>query len=328
MPKLFFYPEGKSIPIEPSQTILEALLAEDIPHTHACGGNAYCSTCRVMILDGIKNCTSPTPAEKSLANKLQFPVHIRLACQTKVTGDVQVRRLVIDNDDLDLVDDQLLMGGGNAEVRIAVLMASIRGANNFDEVNFPIDIVYVMGKYFQRTRRLVETQGGKINNYMANWWMATFDTKTIDRAVERAVWAGLEVLRSVEELNKLLKQLNYNPLQVRLAVHVGSAVMVPVDHKRPEFTTPIGDVISQVSRLEGANRRLNVGLIASASVRQELGERALVGKSGIIEVAKAEMLVYEIKDMKGSPPPPIVEKKEESTNRLLSFIQKFGFGKK
>ncbi|MCA1903727.1 MAG: 2Fe-2S iron-sulfur cluster binding domain-containing protein [Cyanobacteria bacterium KgW148] len=284
MANLFSYPDGKSVPIGSSQTMLDSLLAADIPHIHACGGNAYCSTCRVMILDGIKNCSSPTPAEKSLADKLQFPVHVRLACQTRVTGDVQIRRMLIDNDDLDLVDDQLLTGTGNTEVKIAVLMASTRGANNFDEVNFPVDIIYVMGKYFHRTRRLVETQGGKINNYMANWWMATFDTNTIDRAVERAVYAGLEILRSVEELNHLFKQLNYNPLQVRLAVHVGSAVIVPVDHKRPELVTPVGDVITQVGRLENAGRSLNAGLLVSAPVKQALGDRAVVGRSGVIEI--------------------------------------------
>lgn len=330
MAKLFSYPDGKYVPIEPDQTMLEAYLNADIPHTHACGGNAYCSTCRVMILDGIKNCTNPTPAERSLANKLQFPVHVRLACQTKVTGDVQVRRLVIDNDDLDLVDEQLLTGGGNAETKIVVLMASSRGANNFDEVNFPVDILYVMGKYFHRTRRLVEHQGGKINNYMAGWWMATFDTNTTDRAVERAVHAGLEILHSLEELNQLLKQLNYNPLQVRLTIHVGSAVMVPVDHKRPEFTTPIGDVITQVARLESASRNLNVGLLVSAPVKQELGQGAKVSRSGIIEVGKTEMLVYEITALEGDAPPPILPEAEKSNslNYLLSFMQKFGFGKK
>jgi len=330
MAKLFSYPDGKSVPIEPDQTMLEAFLQADIPHTHACGGNAYCSTCRVMILDGIKNCTNPTPAEKSLANKLQFPVHVRLACQTKVTGDVQVRRLVIDSDDLDLVDEQLLTGGSNAEARIVVLMASIMGANNFDEVNFPVDILYVMGKYFHRTRRLVEQQGGKLNNYMAGWWMATFDTQTIDRAVERAVHAALEIRHSLEELNQLFKQLNYNPLQVRLAIHVGSAVMVPVDHKRPEFTTPIGDAITQVTRLEAASRNLNVELLVSAPVKQELGQGVKVGKSGIVEIGKTEMPVYEIIALEGEAPPPIKPTSEDSNlaSPILRFMQKFGFGKK
>ena len=182
-------------------------------------------------------------------------------------------------------------------------MASTRGANNFDEVNFPVDIIYVMGKYFHRSRRLVESQGGKIDNYMAGWWMATFDTKTLDWAAERAVRAGLAISQALGELNQLFKQLSYNPLQVRLTVHVGSAVMVPVDHKRPEFVIPIGDVITQVTRLETASRILNSQLVVSEPVRQELGQRAIIGKSGIVEIAKQEMRVYEITGISGSAPP-------------------------
>lgn len=84
-----------------SDTILDALVAEEIPHTHVCGGNAYCSTCRVIILDDNQHCSRPIAVEKALAKKLDFPVHIRLACQTRISGDVSIRRLVLNDEDID-----------------------------------------------------------------------------------------------------------------------------------------------------------------------------------------------------------------------------------
>src|SRR5271157_2313446 len=49
-------PDGKTVDIEPSETILNADLRANIRHAHACGGKAKCSTCRIAILDGLDNC--------------------------------------------------------------------------------------------------------------------------------------------------------------------------------------------------------------------------------------------------------------------------------
>ena len=38
---------------------------------------------------------------------LGFPDDIRLACQTKVSGDIRIRRLVVDDLDTHIISDQL-----------------------------------------------------------------------------------------------------------------------------------------------------------------------------------------------------------------------------
>src|SRR5271157_990671 len=58
-------PDGKTIPLGPSETILEAVLRADIPHAHACGGRAKCSTCRIAILGGLENCSPRTETEQA-----------------------------------------------------------------------------------------------------------------------------------------------------------------------------------------------------------------------------------------------------------------------
>src|SRR6185295_16028480 len=72
----------------PGQTILEASLAAGIPHTHECGGNARCSTCRVLVLEGARNLSPRESAELKLARRLGFGDDIRLACQTRPNGPV------------------------------------------------------------------------------------------------------------------------------------------------------------------------------------------------------------------------------------------------
>jgi adenylate cyclase len=99
MPKIYFLPDRKKVETDEKTSILEASLNFGIPHTHVCGGKARCSTCRVMVLEGIEFCTPRTEEEQILADRLSFDPTIRLACQTKVTGNVNLRRLVLDEAD-------------------------------------------------------------------------------------------------------------------------------------------------------------------------------------------------------------------------------------
>lgn len=326
MPKIHCLPDNRSVDIDKSGTILAALLANGIDHTHVCGGNAYCSTCRIMILDGVQNCSLPTSAERALAKKLDFPVHIRLACQTKVTGNVSIRRMVIDNEDIDILEQQLTTGAVSSDRNVALLVATIRGATNFDEVNFHYDIVYIMSRYFYRIQKVVESYGGVIPNVMGVRVMAVFGfEKNSSLTAERAVWAGLEMLKSVEELNTFLKKLSYRPLHLSIGIHYGESVLVPVDSSKPNAFTPLGDVVNSVGRIEAANQEVGSNLLVSEAVYSQIKDRAIINRNGDFTIDKSRFKIYEVTDMQGNPPK--VAKVEKSTvpapKRFMSFLQNF-----
>ena len=326
MSKISCLPDKRSIEINKSDTVLEALLVNGIEHTHVCGGNAYCSTCRIMILDGVQNCSPPTSTERALAKKLDFPVHVRLACQTKVTGDVSIRRMVIDNEDIDILEGQLATGAVNSDRNVALLVATIRGATNFDEVNFHYDIVYIMSRYFHRVQKVVGQYGGVIPNVMGVRVMAVFGfEKNSSLAAERAVWAGLELLKTIAELNVFLKKLSYNPLNVSIGIHYGAAVLIPIDPSKPNVLTPLGDIVNSVGRIEAAHQEVGSDLLISESVYNQVKDKAIINRNGNFSLGKTEFKVYEVTGMQGNPPK--VAKAQESTapapKRFMSFLQKF-----
>jgi adenylate cyclase len=330
MAQITCLPDNQSIEIEKSETILEALLTNEIPHTHVCGGNAYCSTCRIMILDGIQNCSTPTSAEKILAKKLDFPVHVRLACQTKVSGDVAIRRMVLDNDDIDIVEGQLSKDSIGNEKTVALLFAAIRGATNFDEVNFPYDIVYIMSRYFHGINKVISQYGGVTNNYMGGLVMAVFGVDNYEAIAERAVWTGLEIQEFVKELNARLKQLSYNPLKVNIGVHYGSVVLVSVDPSKPEVVTPLGDAVNFVSRIEKMNRKLGSELLISEAVYDRVKDKAKVNRSYSMDLSGKDgsnnyQVVYEVVGMNGDAPSKVVKMENNMPikNRIFSFVKKF-----
>jgi len=48
---------------------------------------ARCSTCRVMILEGLEHCNERSELERAITGPLRFVPEVRLACQTKASGE-------------------------------------------------------------------------------------------------------------------------------------------------------------------------------------------------------------------------------------------------
>ncbi|HIK32912.1 MAG TPA: adenylate/guanylate cyclase domain-containing protein [Oscillatoriales cyanobacterium M59_W2019_021] len=330
MPIVRCLPDSCSIEMSESDTILDALVAEEIPHTHVCGGNAYCSTCRVMILEGNQHCSPPTSVEKALAKKLDFPVHIRLACQTRISGDVSIRRLVLNDEDIDIVDSQMSVGFIGRQRSVGILSARIRGTTNFDEANFPYDIIYVMSRYFHRMDKVIGEYGGVINNYTGWRLMALFGTEDDDRVPERSVWAGLEMLKALQELNSDLSKLSYNPLNLSIGVHYGTAIILPVSCSAGmQRITALGRAIEVVGRVESANRKLGSELLVSNSIYKRLPQPPVIHRHGEIDVTKkgTKYPVFEVIQMVGDPPEKPEKTTEQNTplgQRIAAFMQKFG----
>ncbi|MFQ5796548.1 MAG: 2Fe-2S iron-sulfur cluster-binding protein [Candidatus Bipolaricaulia bacterium] len=136
MPHIYYLSDERKVETDTETTILQTSLKFDIPHTNVCGGNARCSTCRVVIIEGLKFCSPRNEKEQALAERLRFDPKIRLACQTTVTGSVKLRRLVLDEEDVELTSQlaaSLTPSYMGEEKQIAILFADIRGSTAFAE---------------------------------------------------------------------------------------------------------------------------------------------------------------------------------------------------
>ena len=329
MPNIHSVTDGKTVELQPSETILEAMQNAGIPHTSACGGQAYCSTCRIIVQKGIGHCSEPTTAEKVLSNRLHFPVHVRLACQTRVSGDVSIRRLVIDEEDLELVDSQFSSGGVGVEQPIGIIVASVRGATDFDEVNFPYDILYIMGRYFRSMHRTIAMYGGSIDNYMGSRLIATFRAGDSEDA-KRAIWTGLEMIESVQILNQSLQKLAYQPLEISIGIHYGPVIMVPIaSSDSTQALTPLGGAISIANTILEASKKLGAKLFVSKAAFKAVEPQLVTGRIETLgRPGKTSTLtIYEVLEMQGEAPKKANipgQSKEPFGNRLRSFMQRLG----
>lgn len=282
MPTVFYLPEEMTVDAAPSETILQVSLREGIAHAHACGGNARCSTCRVLILEGLDHCAPRNLKEQSLAERLHFAPEIRLACQTTISEHVRVRRLVLDDEDLQLTDQRsagALPTSIGEEKKLSILFSDIRGFTPFAEALPPYDVVHVLNRYFHEMGLVIARNGGIIDNYMGDGLMALFGMQDQSDVALRAVKAGLEMLEGIERLRPYLEAIYAKSFQIGVGIHYGDVVVGAIGAQSLKRVTAIGDAVNLASRIEAANKQAGTKLLISAETYAEVGAQVRVGKT-------------------------------------------------
>ena len=73
-----------------SMTLLQHLQKNGIDWMHACGGKGRCTTCKVIVRQGLENFHTPTAAEETYFRDGSLKIDERLACQSRIRGDVSI----------------------------------------------------------------------------------------------------------------------------------------------------------------------------------------------------------------------------------------------
>lgn len=291
MAEIRFLPDHKVVETKKSQTILSAALKAGIPHTHACGGNARCSTCRVMVIEGIENCAEPTWKETRIVKKLGFNASFRLACQTVVNGRVTVRRLVLDPADIALTDARQLPVPIGDEKNIAVLFCDIRSFTPLAESLLPYDVIHLLNRFHYDMAALIEAQDGIVTVTMGDGLMAIFGHDEVPASPAanclKAVRAGLAMIASIDERKAEVERLYGRPFDIGIGIHFGPAIVGYMGHQST-VPTAIGDVVNVASRIEGANKKTGTRLLVSEQVYEDIAEFLTIGQKAAVQLAGKE----------------------------------------
>ena len=91
MPTLHFPERSLTSPAAPGRTLHETIRGMGHVLDYACGGNALCGTCCVLVVEGEKHLSEEQPEEtRRLAEMDLGPPH-RLACQARLEpGDGEI----------------------------------------------------------------------------------------------------------------------------------------------------------------------------------------------------------------------------------------------
>jgi len=294
--------DKRTAPIAADETILQASLRAGVHHAHACGGNARCSTCRVQIIEGLDRCAPRNDRERRLADRLRFAPEVRLACQTTVSGDVKIRRLVLDQTDVDLVDQQQASPTDIAPIGeercLAIMFADVRGFTPFAEPLLPYDVVHALNRYYDEMGRVIAEHDGHIDNYMGDGLLAVFGMGEGAGAARHAVAAARGMIAAVERLKPYFESVYGRSFGIGIGIHYGDVIVGAVGAAGRRRVTIVGDAVNLAARIEAATKTVGARVLISTATRDQLGNAAgawtahrvaLPGKSG-------EFVLHEMPD--------------------------------
>lgn len=301
MIKIISQTDNKTIDASPGSTILEAMLQAKINHAHACGGHSRCTTCRVYVVVGLSSCEPRNEKERELAEKLKLPRDVRLACQTKITGDITIRRPVVDDMDREIILKQLGDTSGTKlgqEKDLAILFTDIENYTQFAEAFPAYDVVHVLNRYYQTMNDIIVENKGIISDVAGDGILALFGViEETKNPVLDAINTVRDMNRGLVQFNGYLNQMYGRSFGIRAGINFGKVVVGNFDTGKMTKISAIGDAVNLASRIESANKNFHTRLLISQSAFEEVKglmethkmyRSSLKGKSG-------EYILYEIK---------------------------------
>lgn len=274
-------PDDLTVTATPGTTLLEALVARDIPIARACGGNARCSTCRVRVEAGVGAFAPPEAEERAMAERLGFGPDLRLACRARPAGDATVRRLVLDEED-ERVTSQIASepydGAVGHERPVAILFADVNGFTAMSETLPAYDVIHLLNRWFHRAGGAVAAEGGRVDNFMGDGLLALFGADGAPDPAMRGVRAGLALLTEADRMAEYLARGFNREFGIRVGLHHGPVVVGKLGACGRGRETAIGDAVNRASRIQDANKEAGTRFLISESAFGNVRDRVRVGK--------------------------------------------------
>jgi adenylate cyclase len=201
----------------------------------------------------------------------------------KVVSPEIARRLLAEG------DGEIKLGGSRRNV--VLLFSDIRNFTALTERMDPEALVRVLNRYFSKMVELIRREGGLVDKFIGDGLLAVFGLDNPEEASLRAVRAAQAMQAALGELGGL----GPGPLEIGIGIHRGDVIAGAIGSpERLEFTF-IGDAVNTASRLEGLSKPLQVPIVISASIYEELrdagglpwkafGPQALRGKREPVSV--------------------------------------------
>jgi adenylate cyclase len=256
------YSGGRRVRAPLGSTLLEISRSAGVPHAAVCGGRGRCTTCRVMVLEGLEELPAPNPTEAAALARIDAPPGVRLACQIRPGGPLKVRPLIpLKEAEPTIGRDSYRWG---VERRITVMFADLRGFTTLAERLYPYDSVFLINRYFEVMSEAIERHGGEVDKFLGDGIMALFGITPAPGAGSRdALLAARDMFKALEGLNREFAATVPEQLRMGIAIHSGPVVLGRVGGGRQVSLTALGDTVNTASRLEDLNKEFNSALILS-----------------------------------------------------------------
>ena len=262
-PPLLSHSSGRTMPILPGATVLEALRENGIPHASVCGGRARCTTCRILVTKGLDQLPEPSGLEARALARIGATPGMRLACQICPTADISVMPLLAAESGA--ADGTVRGGLEGSERLIAVLFVDLRGSTILGEAKMPYDLLYILNQFFHEMTKALDATNGHYAQFAGDGLMALYGLNGKDRAIAAAdaLRGAREMLARMDQLNSRLRGDLSQPLRIGIGIHFGEAIVGAMGPPASQIISAIGETVNACARLESLTKEYDCRVIVS-----------------------------------------------------------------
>jgi adenylate cyclase len=190
-----------------------------------------------------------------------------------------------------LLADGVRAAPGGEVRQLTVMFADVAGFTKISE-RMGTAVIGVISNYLDVVSGTVESNGGTVDKYIGDAVMALWGAPRLDAdQASNACHAALDAIKAVQDSG--ITDDHGEPLQVRIGLHSGVAVVGNIGSSRRLNYTAIGDTVNLASRLEGVNKVFGTSILISdetrlaagtAFVTRELAEVSVLGRAEPIRI--------------------------------------------
>ncbi|MBM1690187.1 adenylate/guanylate cyclase domain-containing protein [Sulfitobacter geojensis] len=261
------YHSGAQINAPRGLTLLEMSRLRGIPHAALCGGRGRCTTCRVVIEEGLELLHPPSEAEARSLAAVGAEPNTRLACQIKPMDPMTVMRV--------FQPDGRSKNRGHAsqgeEKELALLFLDMRGFTARTTGQLPYDVVFLLNRFFDAIVPSINAQGGTVDKYLGDGFLAVFELPASENSAHAALRAIEGIAQALANFNATLAREGQSPVAIGIGAHLGDVVLGEIGAAGQAPRTLIGDTVNTASRIEGVTKEFKVQAFVSAPLLAAAG---------------------------------------------------------
>jgi adenylate cyclase len=169
-----------------------------------------------------------------------------------------------------LLADGVRAAPGGETRQLTLMFADVAGFTKISE-RMGTAVIEVISGYLDVVSGTVEANGGTVDKYIGDAVMAFWGAPRLDADQARnACRAALAAIDAVRDSG--ITDDRGEPLQVRIGLHSGVAVVGNIGSSRRLNYTAIGDTVNLASRLEGVNKVFGTSILISEETKAAAGE--------------------------------------------------------
>lgn len=248
----------------------------------------------LMLMSGVATQAAIAIQNYRLAKKIE----------EEATARAQFQRLVSPNLVDQIVSGALDINQAGSQQEVTMLFADIRGFTAMSERHTPEEMVDTLNAYFEVMVDVLFRHGGTLDKYVGDEIIGLFGAPVAQPdSPLRAVRCGLDMLRALDEHNRMRAAQGKVDIQIGIGINTGLVIAGAIGSSQTLQYTVIGDAVNTAARLCGVAQAGEV--IVSESTFAPLQDHAIAEARAPVTVkGKSQPLpIWRVTGMHEHAPP-------------------------